>query len=136
MMKSIRRGLLICLVAFLMPSLAWSQEESNWEFNLAPLYLWAISIDGDMGIRGRTSSASVEFSDIWDNLEGVFTVRFNGLYRKKYGFVFDYNYLDLGTEKVTDLVNVDVGFKSQINESRFTYIIFTCKNSKTEMANK
>ena len=114
MIKSIRRGLLICMVTFLVPSIAWSQEESNWEFNLAPLYLWAISIDGDMGIRGRTSSASVEFSDIWDNLEGVFTVRFNGLYRKKYGFVFDYNYLDLGTEKVTDLVNVDVGFKSQI----------------------
>ena len=114
MIKSIRRGLLICMVTFLVPSIAWSQEESNWEFNLAPLYLWAISIDGDMGIRGRTSSASVEFSDIWDNLEGVFTVRFNGLYRKKYGFIFDYNYLDLGTEKVTDLVNVDVGLKSQI----------------------
>jgi len=114
MIKSIRRGLLICMVTFLVPSIAWSQEESNWEFNLAPLYLWAISIDGDMGIRGRTSSASVDFSDIWDNLEGVFTVRFNGLYRKKYGFIFDYNYLDLGTEKVTDLVNVDVGLKSQI----------------------
>jgi len=114
MIKSIRRGLLICLVAFLMPSLAWSQEESNWEFNLAPLYLWAISIDGDMGIRGRTGNVSIDFGDIWDNLEGVFTVRFNGLYRKKYGFVFDYNYLDLGTEKVTDLVNVDVGLKSQI----------------------
>ena len=88
MIKSIRRGLLICMVTFLVPSIAWSQEESNWEFNLAPLYLWAISIDGDMGIRGRTSSASVDFSDIWDNLEGVFTVRFNGLYRKKYGFIF------------------------------------------------
>ena len=114
MIKSIRRGLLICMLTFLVPSIAWSQEESNWEFNLAPLYLWAISIDGDMGIRGRTNSASVDFSDIWDNLEGVFTVRFNGLYRKKYGFIFDYNYLDLGTEKVTDLVNVDVGLKSQI----------------------
>lgn len=109
-----RRGLLIWLVAFLIPSLAWSQEESNWEFNLAPLYLWAISIDGEMGIRERTGNVSIDFGDIWDSLEGVATVRFNGLYRKKYGFVFDYNYLDLGSEKVTDLVNVDVAFKSQI----------------------
>ena len=114
MIKSIQKSLLVCIVAILIPSLAWSQEESNWEFNLAPLYLWAIAIDGDLGIRGRTNNVSVEFSDIWDNLEGVFTVRFNGLYRKKYGFVFDYNYLDLGTEKVTDLVNTDISFKSQI----------------------
>lgn len=121
MMKSIHKGLLICLVAILIPSLAWSQEEGNWEFNLAPLYLWAIAIDGDMGIRGRTSNVSIDFSDIWDNLEGVFTLRFNGLYRKKYGFVFDYNYLDLGTEKASDLVNVDVGFKSQIINLAGTY---------------
>ena len=114
MIKLIRKGLIICAVAILVPSMAWSQEESNWEFNLAPLYLWAISIDGDMGIRGRTSNVSIDFGDVWDNLEGVFTVRFNGLYRKKFGFVFDYNYLDLGTQKANDLVNVDVGFKSQI----------------------
>ena len=104
MIKSIQKSLLVCIVAILIPSLAWSQEESNWEFNLAPLYLWAIAIDGDLGIRGRTGNVSVEFSDIWDNLEGVFTVRFNGLYRKKYGFVFDYNYLDLGAEKVSDMI--------------------------------
>ena len=114
MIKSIQKSLLICIVAVLIPSLAWTQEESNWEFNLAPLYLWAIAIDGDLGIRGRTNNVSVEFSDIWDNLEGVFTVRFNGLYRKKYGFIFDYNYLDLGTEKVSDLINTDISFKSQI----------------------
>ena len=115
MLKSIHKSVLIGVLTILIPSLAWSQEEeSNWEFNLAPLYLWAIAIDGDMGIRGRTTRVSVDFGDIWDNLEGVFTVRFNGLYRKKYGFVFDYNYLDLGTEKITDLVNTDISFKSQI----------------------
>jgi len=121
MIKVIRKGLIICAVAILVPSMAWSQEESNWEFNLAPLYLWAISIDGDMGIRGRSSNVNIDFGDVWDNLEGVFTVRFNGLYREKFGFVFDYNYLDLGTEKANDLVNVDVGFKSQIINLAGTY---------------
>ena len=106
--------LLICSVFLLVPATSWSQEESNWEFNLAPLYLWAIDIDGDMGIRGQTAQVGVEFSDIWDNLEGVLTLRFNGLYKNKFGFVFDYNYLDLGTGHVSDMVNVQVGFKSQI----------------------
>lgn len=121
MIKSVQKSLLICIVAILIPTLAWSQEESNWEFNLAPLYLWAISIDGDMGIRGTTSNVNVDFSDVWDNLEGVLTVRFNGLYKKKYGFAFDYNYLDLGTEKITDLVNTDISFKSQIINLAGTY---------------
>jgi len=113
--------LLICSIFLLVPATSWSQEENNWEFNLAPLYLWAIKIDGDMGIRGQTAQVGVEFSDIWDNLEGVFTLRFNGLYKNKFGFVFDYNYLDVGTELVSGMANVQVGFKSQIINLGGTY---------------
>jgi hypothetical protein len=113
-MKLRRLVLVICSVFVMISSTAWAQEESNWEFNLAPLYLWAISIDGNMGIRGQTAVAAIEFSDVWDNLQGVFTLRFNGLYKKKFGFVFDYNYLDVGTEQVSDMVNTEVEFKSQI----------------------
>ena len=106
---------LVCLTVAFSPAKAFSQEGSDWEFSLAPLYLWAIKIDGDLGIGGRANGVSVDFGDIWDNLEGVFTVRFNGLYRNKFGFVFDYNYLDLGTEQATDLAGrVEVGSKSQI----------------------
>jgi len=113
-MKIRRLVLVICSVFVMISSTTWAQEESNWEFNLAPLYLWAISIDGNMGIRGQTAVAAIEFSDVWDNLQGVFTLRFNGLYKKKFGFVFDYNYLDVGTEQVSDMVNTEVEFKSQI----------------------
>ena len=121
MTHEIRISLSLCLVLLLIPVLAQSEEESNWEFNLAPLYLWALNIDGDLGIRGNTANVSVDFDTIWDKLEGAFTVRFNGLYRKKYGFIFDYNHLDLGKEKVTDLVNTDLSFKSQIINFAGTY---------------
>ena len=110
---------LLCLALF--PTSTWADEQKDWEFNLAPFYLWAISIDGDMGIRGRASSASVDFGDIWDSLEGVFTVRFNGLYKDKFGFIFDYNYLDLGQDVVSDRANVEVGLKSQIVNFAGTY---------------
>ena len=117
------KRLLVCLMfAFLLtPAAAQAQEGNNWDFELAPLYLWAISIDGDLGIRGRTTSASVDFSDIWDNLEGVFTTRFSMLYKEKFGLWFDYNYLDLGKEKASDMANIEAGFTSQIVNLGATY---------------
>ncbi len=114
--------ILIIFSAFAFSSpVAWGQEDKSWDFELAPLYLWAINIDGDMVVRGRDAETSVDFSDIWDSLEGVFTMRFNGLYKQRFGFLVDYNYLDLGTEQQTDTVNIDVGFKSQILNAGATY---------------
>lgn len=113
--------LCVCLVTLLTPLAAQSQEENNWDFELAPLYLWAINISGDIGIKGRTASAEVEFSDIWDNLQGVFTTRFSVLYKEKFGLMIDYNYLDLGKEKVSDMANVEVGFTSKILNLGATY---------------
>lgn len=110
----LKKIVLLMLILLLLPVYGAAEEQSDWEFSLAPLYLWAISIDGDLGVRGRTADASLDFSQIWDNLEGVFTVRFNALYKKKFGMVFDYNYLDLGTEAVSDMINVSASFKSQI----------------------
>lgn len=119
--KSTCMGISLCLITILAASPAVSQDEDNWDFNLAPLYLWAISIDGDLGIRGRTAEASIDFQNVWNNLEGVFTMRFNGIYRKKYGFILDYNYLDLGTEKDSRKINTEVSFTSQIINLAGTY---------------
>lgn len=101
--------------------MVFSEEPEDWQFELAPFYLWAINIDGDMGLRGRTVNVDMDFGDIWNNLEGVYTLRFNTIYRNTFGVFFDYNYLDLGTEKSNELRNVDVGFKSQILNLGATY---------------
>lgn len=105
---------IVFFAAALLPLQAFSQEGKDWNFELAPLYLWAISIDGDIGIRGRTASADITFEDVWDNLNAVFTLRFSSLYNNKFGVLVDYNYLDLGNEKLTDTVNAEASFKSQI----------------------
>ena len=112
--KPLKKAALLALILLLHPVYGAADQQSDWEFSLAPLYLWAISIDGDLGVRERNAQASVGFDQIWDNLEGVFTVRFNALYKRKFGLVFDYNYLDLGTEAVSDMINVSAAFKSQI----------------------
>jgi hypothetical protein len=51
-------------------------KEGNWEFNLAPFYLWAVSIDGDVEIGPQGNNVSLDFGDIFDNLESVFIVSF------------------------------------------------------------
>lgn len=98
----------------LIPVSAHSQEEKDWNFELAPFYLWAISIDGDIGIRNRTATASISFDEVWSNLQGVVTFRFGAFYNKKIGFLIDYNYLDLGTERVTAISNTEFSSTSQI----------------------
>jgi hypothetical protein len=113
--------LTLVIVWCVSPAAAIAQDDGNWDFELAPLYFWGINIDGDLGIRGRTAEASVDFSDIWDSLESVFTVRFGMLYKDKFGFLIDYNYLDLGTESQKDVVDIEVGFKSSILNAGATY---------------
>ena len=74
-----------------------------------------------MGVRGRAANVQVDFKSVWDNLEGALTVRFNTIYRDKFGVMVDFNYLDIGTEKISDAVNTDVGFKSQFLNLAATY---------------
>jgi len=117
--------LLILIIIFsavvFSPATAFAQEDNNWNFELAPLYLWAINIEGETGVRGQTASTEVDFGDIYDSLQGVFTVRFNAIYKQKFGMVLDYNYLNLGTETQTGVVDIETSLKTQILNLAATY---------------
>lgn len=128
-MKSKYLALSAFLIIILASVPALCQQENDWQFDLAPFYLWAINVDGDLGIRGRTASASIDFSDVWDNLEGVFTLRFNAMYRNKFGILFDYNNLDLGREQATAAGNIEASFKSQIINFAGTYRLIDGQHS-------
>ena len=39
----------------------------GWQFTVAP-YVWFLSVEGDVTLRGITSDVDASFSDIWDNL--------------------------------------------------------------------
>ncbi len=56
---------IIVLVIGLVCSRAYGEESSsndNWDFSLAPLYLWAVSIDGDQTVKGVDVDLDVPFS--------------------------------------------------------------------------
>ena len=72
----------IVLVIGLVCSLAYGQESSstdNWQFNLAPMYLWAVSINGDQTVQGIDVDLDVPFSDIFKNLNGALIFHFEGI---------------------------------------------------------
>jgi hypothetical protein len=82
---------------------AFAEEEENWRFDLAPLYLWASSVDGNAVINGKGSSFNLDFNDLFDNLEAALTARFEGWYKNKWGIFFDYNYMNVAGEQETPL---------------------------------
>jgi hypothetical protein len=72
-----------------------SNSNSDWEFNLAPMYLWAVSIDGDQTVKGTKVDLDISFSDIFDDLNGALTFHFEGLHKQRWGFFSDLNYIVL-----------------------------------------
>ena len=82
---------LVCLTAYAEDS----SSNSNWEFSFAPMYLWAVSINGDQTVKGNEVDLDIPFSDIFDNLNGALTFHFEGLYKQRWGVFSDLNYIVL-----------------------------------------
>ena len=87
----------VMLACFSVSAFAGEQaEEGNWDFNLAPLYLWMVDMEGDLGIGpADVTGVDVPFSDLFDNLESIFTVHFEAMHRSNWGFFLDYSGLDI-----------------------------------------
>jgi hypothetical protein len=90
-------GILVLVIGLVCPMANAEESNSNsdWEFSMAPMYLWAVSIDGDQTVKGNDVDLDVPFSDIFDNLNGALTFHFEGLHKSRWGFFSDLNYIVL-----------------------------------------
>ncbi len=55
--------------------LPWSETkaaERAWEYTLTP-YVWTVSLDGEIGVQGRTTSVDANFSDLLTYVDVDFT---------------------------------------------------------------
>jgi hypothetical protein len=52
---------------FVKPVAAEEPVSDDWQFSISP-YMWALSLDGDVTIKGNTGDADIDFDTIWDNL--------------------------------------------------------------------
>ena len=99
-----KRVIAILLAAFLgcfsVSAFAGEQaEEGNWDFNLAPLYVWMADMEGEMGVGPISGYPDIPFGDIFDNLESIFTIHFEAMHRSNWGLFFDYSGLDISASK-------------------------------------
>jgi hypothetical protein len=98
-----KRGMVLTAVLLaallVVPSaFAAGDGDDGWKFDLAPFYLWALTLDGDVGIGPIEQSLAVDFGDIWDNLEAVVTGHFEAR-KGGWGGIIDVSYLNLAPEK-------------------------------------
>ena len=94
--------------------------DKNWEWSLAPMYLWAASIDGDMTVRGIKVDVNQSFSDSLDysdNLDGALMFHFEGLYKQRWGFFADLMYIRLNPDdESTRLGDISIDYEETLAE--------------------
>ena len=112
------------LMVLICGSTVYSGDTSGsdeWEFNLAPFYLWAVSIDGDLTTMGNNQQLKADFSEIASNLEAIFTAHFEGMHKSGWGFLTDVEYLNLGGQQTTPGPTMDVDFTLVMTELAGVY---------------
>jgi hypothetical protein len=94
-MKKLVTGLACVALIFGFASSSQAQDSDEWQFQIAPLYLWAMGIDGTMQLGGGPSGDfEVDFNDAFDNLQTAFTVHFEAS-KGRWGLLADVSYLNL-----------------------------------------
>ena len=118
-MKRILIAAVLVGLLVLSGSTALAEEKSkdkNWDFSLAPLYLWMVNMDGSMGVGPINQDINVDFGSIFDNLEAVFTVHFDAVHKSNIGFFLDYSYLDIGFSGNIGPVNIPIDIENTLAE--------------------
>lgn len=101
-----------CVLLFSSQSWADSNKDFNtWQNTLAPLYLWGVSMSGTMSTGPVTAPLNIEFSDAVSDLEGIFTLHYEGA-KGNWGLIADYSFLNLAPSATIPgnpaVINVDM----------------------------
>ena len=84
----------------------------EWEFSLAPLFLWGISIDGDATLGTTAAPLELNFvDDILENLDAVFTVHFEAR-NGELTYFAEIQYVNLQPSLAEGPIAADIEFKN------------------------
>ncbi len=116
---------------------AENTASDGWEFMVAPLFLWGMSIDGTAEIDGTEGDLNLDFKDdILENMEGAFTIHFEARKRDLWLFA-EYQYVNLqpsvSGEIVLTSVAVDIDFTVQSAELGAGYTLSKSDTTRWEV---
>ena len=114
-----------------------NSNNGDWEFSLAPLFLWGVNLNGDATIGDITAPLVLDFKDdILENLEGVFTVHFEAR-KNKWTLFSELQYLDLGPGGSVSMgpitVDADISFKNTMIELGGAYAFSETSKTRWEV---
>jgi hypothetical protein len=93
-----------------------NSTNGEWEFSLAPLFLWAQGIEGSSTIGPSNTPLNITFQDALENLESTFTIHYE-MKRDALSLFAEYQFVDLRPEAVGPMgTGLDIGFKDTIAE--------------------
>jgi hypothetical protein len=107
------RVLLLAGLVFLalLPSIALAEDTSHddeWTFAAAP-YMWFVSLDGDVTVKGQKSDVDLDFSDIWDEMNIGAMIAFEAT-NSRWGVLADVLYANLGNDTTTNGIKIEPSF--------------------------
>ena len=97
----------VCLVVLALSSGANAEDgsEDGWKWRLAPLYLWAVQMEGSASVGPPAVVIDIDLSTVFDAIDGAFTANFGGIANNRWGFWVDFTWLDISGKQ--GLLNVD-----------------------------
>jgi hypothetical protein len=98
-----------------------AEETGNWDFALAPFYLWAVTLEGTVSAGNLDSQVSLDTEDIFSNLESLFIVHFEAVYQKKYGFLLDVNFINIADSGPIGVGEIEVDIESTVTQAMLYY---------------
>lgn len=105
----------LCVLGLWAPA---AQAQDEWEYTIVPMYLWALSLDGEMVVQGQTVPFEITFKDAFDRLALTATVHFEA-WKGDWGILTDLSFVELSDDVVTPTATVQVDFENFIGELAF-----------------
>jgi len=124
-MLKVTKIMLMGLLLLIMSTSAYAKDDpaasGDWEFNLAPLYVWGMFMSGDMTVKGNTNPVDVDFGDIISNLSAIFSVHFEGVWKNQWGFLADFMYANIAGDQETPGPTIHVDLEVKMSEAAGYY---------------
>ena len=110
----------ILALTSIMASTAEASSDDDWNYYLSPLFLWGMEINGTSTIGPSSLPLDLSFSDLFLNLNTVFTVHFEAQ-KNDLTLFTEIQYADLEPETQIGPVKLNVDFKDAMAEFGAAY---------------